>query len=134
MARAALIAILRRIGMLVFLAISVAVYLAYQAGLNLLLAGTPFGGFFVVLALVMTFILRIDLLAACGAFLGAWQAWHWPMTSAMLACGAFILLSVLVNDGKLTKFKEFFRRVNRVETPIDAVAAEAKKKSKSKTD
>lgn len=123
--------ILRKLGNVLFLVLSVALYLAYYQGI-LMLFGTYINNLVAVLVLCVSYTFRLDALAAVIAYFAIWQLWHLPSWLAMMLCALFMMTSVLLNHGAMTRLRDFFGRINRPEVPIDALAAQTTNKQAKK--
>ncbi len=116
---------------LVFLALTVVQYYAYYCGVNFLLKG-HFDPMIPVALTFLTYMFRLDFIAAIIGFYGAWKVWNWPVEGALLISGLFIILSFTINYGIRTGLrKRVFRRLwgDRLITKSE-VRAKAKRERK----
>lgn len=94
----------------VFLGFSVVQYLGYFEGLNVLTSEYA-GRSGIILAITITWMLKLDILAASIGFIGEWKSWHWPMWIALLTTTIFESLSLAINYGPGHKPMSFLQRM-----------------------
>jgi hypothetical protein len=95
----------------VFFCLSLVMYVAYYEGLckwGLL------NRWWVAMALCVTYMFRLDFLAAAVGFYGAWKVWHLPIWIAAIIAGVFAAFSFVMNYGPGVKeFNPFSRLLSR---------------------
>ena len=93
-----------------FLGFSVVQYLAYYISLETLFADIM-GRFAVIVAIMLTYMFRLDILAAALGFWGMWKVWEWPLWVALIVTVIFESLSLVIHYGAGHNPATFLQRI-----------------------
>jgi len=94
----------------VFFILSVIQYVAYFEGLSLLVQGV-LNRWWVIMALCVTYMFRLDFIAAVFGLYGAWKVWHFPLWIAVMLTAFFGSMSFAINYGPGKKPLSFFKQI-----------------------
>jgi hypothetical protein len=86
----------RFLGTVVFFALSLVQYVACYEGFDYFL-GTHFVRWVIVALLFVTYMMRLDIVAAIIGFFGAWKAWVLPWPAALALSVVFMAMSLAFN-------------------------------------
>ncbi len=94
----------------VFLVLSVVQYIAYYEMITAYLQDY-IGRLGVMLCIVLTYMFRLDILAAAVGCWGIWKIWHAPLLVAIFITAAFEVLSLIVNHWTAPSPRTFYDRI-----------------------
>jgi hypothetical protein len=94
----------------VFLVLSLVQYMAYYVAISSYLTQYV-SNLFIVMAIVVTYMFRLDILVASVGFYGLWKVWHAPLWLAAYLTVAFAIVSLLINHWPGTKAQTFLNRL-----------------------